>query len=418
MTFPASVIRKLARSEESFAQTQTFNGLTVDFDGPVDVDAMSVAFDTLLQAHPVLAGHLQRRPDGRHDIVADDLLHQGIWVVEGDDWRSAETAGMRLDQSVALVNLRVLRTDARSGVTLFCHHSVADAHHQFRLLEELLSWYSDMLRTGTISPVSSAVAPEPLEVVLDRRGIKKQRRSGFERFLPVMFAYDLATSQASAMSDNRALPVHIPDSRCWLNGQETSALAAFCRDHQLSVNAVVSAAILLSEWRVRDTPSIPIPYVYPVDLRLLLSPPVAETDCTNPLGLATYLAEIAPDTGVVDLARDIAATFRADVSDGVIQQALLHWNPHEMNLGLPNLVLCTDTGEIPALPTPPNVQVAGFDTELHRTALGGVDLYGIWMFKDQLIISHSTERSEPQRATDAIHSLLCAVPAEHGWVAE
>ena len=62
--FPASEIRKLAPSEEMFAQSQTFFGSTAQLNGPVDIDAMSVAFDTLLQAHPVLGGHLERGPDG------------------------------------------------------------------------------------------------------------------------------------------------------------------------------------------------------------------------------------------------------------------------------------------------------------------------------------------------------------------
>jgi len=82
--FPTSVIRKLARSEEMFAQSQTYFGATVVMSGPVDVDAMSVAFDTLLQAHPVLAGHLERGPDGLHQIVVDDFMHPGLWVTGGE----------------------------------------------------------------------------------------------------------------------------------------------------------------------------------------------------------------------------------------------------------------------------------------------------------------------------------------------
>ena len=78
---PTSVIRKLARSEELFAQSQTFFGSTIQMSGAIDIDAMTVAFETLLQAHPVLAGHLERGPDGLHQIVVDDLVHPGIWVV-------------------------------------------------------------------------------------------------------------------------------------------------------------------------------------------------------------------------------------------------------------------------------------------------------------------------------------------------
>ncbi len=62
--FTSSVIRKLARSEEIFAETDSFVGLGAHLRGPVDVDALSDAFDALLEAHPVLGGHLERSPDG------------------------------------------------------------------------------------------------------------------------------------------------------------------------------------------------------------------------------------------------------------------------------------------------------------------------------------------------------------------
>ena len=154
MTFPTSVIRKLAQSEEMFAQSQTYFGGTVHLSGPVDIDALSVAFDTLLQAHPVLAGHLERGPDGLHQIVVDDLLHPGIWVVEEEDRTSAM---MRLDQAASLVNLRVKLTDGRTEVTLYTHHSMTDGQHHMALISELFSWYTDLVCTGGIEPHSASM---------------------------------------------------------------------------------------------------------------------------------------------------------------------------------------------------------------------------------------------------------------------
>ena len=63
--FPSSGIRKLARSEEMFAETHNFVGLAAHVRGSVDVDALAEAFDALLAAHPVLNGHLEQSPDGR-----------------------------------------------------------------------------------------------------------------------------------------------------------------------------------------------------------------------------------------------------------------------------------------------------------------------------------------------------------------
>jgi hypothetical protein len=418
MTFPTSVIRKLARSEEGFAQTKTFHGLTISLRGPVDADAVSLAFDTLLQAHPVLAGHLEVGPDGRHQIVADDFAHPGIWVTDGDDGPSGASAEMQLDQRVALVNLRLKIGDGDAELTLYSHHSMADGAHQFRLLEELLSWYTDAVCTGAIEPIDPEPAPAPLEALLEERGIQKQRRSGFERFMPAMFAYDVPVARNGATRANLGLPVHIPVARCSLTREETHRLDGFCRDGRLSRNAVVAAAILLAEWQIRNTPSIPIPYLYPVDLRYLLSPPVEMTGCSNAVGLAAYLAEIGPDTDTVELARDIADTFRADLSDGVIQQSLLHFSPEEANVGLPNLVLCTDMGVMPPLRTPPDLEVDGFWSEVHRASLGGVDLYGVVTVNDELLIEHHTQNKDPHTPVDVLHGLLRSIPSDDNWIAD
>jgi hypothetical protein len=421
VTFPASVIRRLARSEEMFAQSQTFFGGTVQMSGPVDIDAMSVAFDTLLQAHPVLAGHLEQGPDGLHHIVVDDdLLHPGIWVVEGDDGPSSDTARMRLDQGASLANLRLKLTDGRAELTLYTHHCLSDGQHHMRLLWELFSWYTDAVCTGRVDPVTPQPAPEPLEVVLESRGIRKQSRSGFERFMEAMFAYQLPPSGRNTAGGNPAFPTLVPAASCRLTERETQAVIAFSRDYRLSLNAVTAAAILLAEWQVRDTPDIPIPYLYPVDLRHLLTPPVDATASTNPLGVATYLAKIRPNTDIADLARDIVETFRADLSDGVIQQSLLHFGLQYGGSppGLPELVMASDGGAVPAVPTPPNLTVDGLRTELHSASAAGVDLYATLTFGDRLQIMHHSHSPRPERTIEVIHSLLCSVSSEDDWMSE
>ena len=189
--------------------------------------------------------------------------------------------------------------DGQAQLTLYIHHSLADGHHQFSLVEELFSCYTDLVCTGSIRPVTVHPAPEPLEVVLAERRIDKQQRSGLERFMPAMFAYDLPPSRRATTNAKPALPLHVPVARCRLTEEHTRVLIAFCRANRLRFNAVLSAAILLAEWRLRDTPNIPVPYIYPVDLRYILSPPLSATAYTNPLGVATYLAEIDRNTDVV-----------------------------------------------------------------------------------------------------------------------
>jgi hypothetical protein len=295
--------------------------------------------------------------------------------------------------------------------TLYIHHSLADGHHGFSLIEELFSYYTDLLCAGRIRPLTVKPAPTPLEVVLAERGIKKQRRSGLERFMPAMFAYDLPPSRRAATDVKPASPLRVPMASCRLSEPETRDLIAFSRAHQLSLNGLLSAVLLLAEWRLRGSTNLPVPYLYPVDLRYVLSPPVSSTACTNPIGVATYLAEIDHTTDVVSLARDIAETFRADLSEGVIQQSLLHFSPQYVGNfpGLPDVVMLTDNGPIAPVRTPPGVELTVSHGELLFAVNAGIDMYMSRIVAGQLVIEYHTHAPGPEKSIAAIHSLLSGV---------
>ena len=124
--------------------------------------------------------------------MVDDYEHQGMWLEKIGD-----TSARRLpDQSEALLNLRLRLGEERSELTLYTHHALADAHHQFALLEKLFGWYTDVVTGAGIGPVKAEPVPESLEAVLSERGIGKLQRFGLERYLPAMFAYDLPPSQS------------------------------------------------------------------------------------------------------------------------------------------------------------------------------------------------------------------------------
>ncbi|MGB9226186.1 phthiocerol/phthiodiolone dimycocerosyl transferase family protein [Mycobacterium sp.] len=426
--FPGSVIRKLARSEEVFAHNETFFALGVDLIGPVDIGAMSDAFDALLQSHPIFAGRLERAADGRHQIVADDLLHPGIWLVggattpaSGASAGSTASAAMQLDQNQSLLNLRLKLDSDRSELTLYVHHALADAHHVFSLLEELFTRYTDAVVNGDVGPVTPSPAPESLEQVLEKRGMGKKARSGLERFMPLIFAYDLPTSVPPPLPANPDVPQEIPTARIRLTEQETADLVEFGLANQLSLNSLVAAAILLTEWERRNTPHIPIPYLYPVDLRYLVSPPVSDTGSTNPMGVATFVAEITPETDILELARNIVASFRADLSDGVIQQSVLHFSLQYQGSppGLPPMVLCTYAGPIPAVQTPPGLEIDDFRSEMHCPARTPVDMYSCGTFADRLFIEHHAHAPAARESSlEAIRQLLCSIAAEDSWAME
>jgi phenolphthiocerol/phthiocerol/phthiodiolone dimycocerosyl transferase len=417
--FGSSAIRHLSRNEEIFARGKHFIGLTVRLRGSVEPAAMSRAFDTLLQVHPVLAGHLEPAADGRHQIMADDFLHPGIWLEKmGQD--TPDTASQPLpDQSVALVNLRLRLGGDRAELTLYTHHALADAHHQFVLLEKLFGWYTDVVTGAGIAAVKPEATPRSLEAVLAERGITKQQHSGLERFMPAMFVYNLPPSKRNPGGGD-PLPVRVPSASCRLSRQETKGLADICAAQRVSVNSVVGSAILLAEWRIRNTPHIPVPYVYPVDLRYVLTPPVGATEATNPIGVATYLAEIQSDTDLMDLARDIVESFRADISDGVIQQSLLHssleyaGNPP----GLPDVVMITDGGETPPVRTPPDLEIEEYDGEVLFASSLGIDMYSIAIYDGELVIQYHTHAPGRERCLAESRELLLAIPTLYSWATD
>lgn len=410
--FGSTPIRYLSISEEFYAKAENFIGFTVMLRGPVDVSAMSKAFDTLMRVHPAHAGHLERGADGRHQIMVDDYEHPGIWLEKID-----EAPVERLpSQSEALVNLRLRVGEDRSELTLFTHHALADANHQFALLDQLFGWYTDLVTGTGIGAVKAEPIPEPLETVLSERSIVKLQRFGLERFLPAMFAYDLPPSRRNA---GRVGPqsVRVPSAICRLTRQESQALVDICADRRISLNAMVAAAILMAEWTIRETPHLPIPYIYPVDLRFFLTPPVGATEATNPLGMAMYLAEINAKTDVIDLARDIVEAFRSDLAEGVIAQSFLHFGEqYEGNPpGLPDVVMTTDAGEMPPVRTPPGLTVEQYDVEvLFASTAAGIDMYSVGTYDGRLVITYHSHGEERDRYVGAIQEILTAIPSRYG----
>src|SRR5262249_20061400 len=162
----------------------------------------------------------------------DDFLPPGIRIVEKEDQPATE---IRLDQTVSLVYLRIKPSAGRTEVTLFTHHSLADGQHHMVLVWKLFSWYTDMVSTGDIEPPDPAPAPASLEALLEQRGVGKQSRSGFERLLPAMYAYELPPSTRDTAGGNPEFPTPVPSARCQLTEAETQALIDFSSDRKLSL---------------------------------------------------------------------------------------------------------------------------------------------------------------------------------------
>lgn len=164
----------------------------------------------------------------------------------------------------------------------------------------------------------------------------------------------------------------------------------------------------MAEWRLRGERAIPVPYIYPVDLRYILSPPVTATAATNPVGVGTFLAEIDRSTDVLKLAQAIADAYRTDLDEGVIAQSLLHFTPqYDGNPpGLPDVVMMTDNGIIPPMRTPSDIELVAVHGELHFQVAGGIEMYTSKIFAGQLMVEYHTHGPEPERSIAAVEQLL------------
>jgi hypothetical protein len=230
-----------------------------------------------------------------------------------------------------------------------------------------------------------------------------------------MFAYELPPSRRNAGRVG-AQSVLVPSACCRLSQQETQALAGICADRRVSLNALTAASILMAEWKIRQTPHLPVPYIYPVDLRFRLTPPVGATEATNPVGVAMYLAEIHSGTDILDLARDIVEAFRADLAEGVIQQSFLHFglDYHGNPPGLPDVVMATDGGKLPPLRTPPDLVVEQYALDLlFASTSAGVDMYSVGTFGGRLMVTYHSQGPEPERYVAEIHKILAGVPSRY-----
>src|ERR1700729_3634426 len=154
------------------AETHNFVGLAAHLEGPIDVDALTDAFDLLLEAHPVLTAHLESGADGRHELVADDLMDSGVEVIEVDASQT-DNPPPHFDQGESLVHLRLFLRDGQAHPTLSFHTALADGPHMSGLIEELLSFYTDLVTTGKTSPPTPRPSPQSIETVLADRGIQK-----------------------------------------------------------------------------------------------------------------------------------------------------------------------------------------------------------------------------------------------------
>nr|AXL06423.1 acyltransferase [uncultured bacterium] len=353
--------RALAPSERIHAVKEAYIGYTVRAEGRIEPEALTTAFEAVCRAYPHLSARVE--PDGDDVVLTESDAQPEVRFADGDPDRPL--AGLAVDQSRSLSALNVVRDGDEASVCLAVQHSVADAHHATALLSALWSCYTDVVE-GVPLDLGRHPYPRSLEDLLAERGIHANG--------PVTPAAPPAPPAA------RPDPVVRDVVQLRLTEAETTALAELGHREKVTINGLVSGAVLLAEAEIRDLPLTDLVYRYSVNLRSRLAPPVEATEGTNVLGGVGFKVTdgIAPDA--VAIGRAIGGQLRAGLADGSVQRSILDMfsrpaaaKPWDPSLALA-VVSIMNWGVAPPMRTPAGLRL----TNLHSasrmretTALGG-----------------------------------------------
>lgn len=358
---PEDVVRVLDPSEQRFVRHATFTGRSVTVLGELDAAGLGAAFAALQRRFPILVCRIVEDAEENGILLRPgDIEAVGAWVSFGDpDEVRVPAESMDPGDQLAYLDV-VLAEEDRARVTLFVHHSVADAGHCVELFARLWSYYTDYVETGKIAVQADSATggvtgeyPVSLEALLAQRDIRRARRSGLEPVTRPLVAAD----SVSGSERSEAAPASLArPARIQLDTVATARVLDLARAHAVSVNGLVTAAVLRAYADLSGADSVSC--VYPVDLRRRLDPPVEAVAGTNLSGLAAFRADAADTENLVVLARRIGTSLHDDLAEGVIEQSVLHFpdffGPHRIHSTAGHIAL-TNTGTVPTFRAPAGV---------------------------------------------------------------
>jgi acetyltransferase len=360
----AGIWRALSLTEKIHAGKEAYIGYTVRTSGRLDTDALVTAYEAVCRAYPQFAAAVKVGEDGPVFVESDALPE--VRISDGDLDRPL--AGVELDQRRATSTLNVVRDGDDASVCLVTHHSIADAHHATEVLAALWSCYTDVVH-GVPVDLPRYPFPRSLEDLLAERGIHSNAPAGAPK-----------PPATQPLPERAAVVRHVVQHR--LTTAQTTALTELGHREHVTINSLLSGALLLAEAEIRGLPLTELMFRFTVNLRSRLTPKVGATEGTNVLGGAGFTAtkDIAPDA--VAIGRVIGEQLRAGLADGSIQRSILDmvtrqpapdakpWDPSSA----PAVVSMMNWGQAPPMRTPEDLRL----TNLHSassirefTALGG-----------------------------------------------
>ncbi|MFD6157911.1 acyltransferase [Nocardia sp. NPDC060255] len=412
------VVRVLAPSEQRFVRHGTYTGRSVSVSGELDPAALKEAFAALQLAFPVVMCRIEEDAAGSGYLLSPGDSRVGASITAGDV-ATVSLPATPVDPATQLAYLDAVTSGAgRWRVTLFAHHSIADAGHCVELLSRFWDFYTDIVEAAPISVVPQDY-PQSLEWHVAQHGITEGRVSGFEGV-----TRPLPPTGAPVPVGDPAPSSLVQPRRARLDQAATARIVGLGHHRAVSVNGLVTAALLrayASETSDATSGPVPLSCLYPVDMRSRLDPRVAPAAGTNMAGLASFAAGIDLSDNVLELAQRISERLRDDLADGIVQQSVLHFPDcygTNRTHALAEHVAITNTGAVPPFRTPAGLVLTDYEIvylSAHPRPSAGASAavtFLLYTFHGQLTIGLLGGGADADRLLAAVGKELTALSEE------
>lgn len=306
-TSTATKIRDLAPSEAVHAYGRLYVGYSCLCAGNLDLRALDDAFAELQRQHTHL-GSVIRETGSGFEFATNNDLPAKVRIFAGEDPHVQATGWSAVfDQTKQLAYLDTIPSGEHTRVTLFLHHAIADAHHALALLEELWDRYTCLVENDDSVPTEQQPFPAALEHLLATREYPGGEISSGLQPPPELLARLPYVTRPHVL-----LP-----TRTRLSKAETKALIKHGHDTGVTINALVSAAII----QAHASPPALAGYTYVVDIRSRVTPTVAPIEATN-MVRSTVFKPAGNEENLMSLAHRIGDQLATDLASGVIHSGV------------------------------------------------------------------------------------------------
>ncbi|GAA4019118.1 hypothetical protein GCM10022384_70730 [Streptomyces marokkonensis] len=350
--------RLLAPHEAAIAAAGVRVVLSCDVEGDLDEAVLAQALTHLQARTPLLTGKITQGP-GKQPLALIADAAPGPVLGHGTDFDEEINTPLAWDQG-PLLRATVVRGRERTRVVMSLPRAFVDGMSYLSLHHRLWETYTS-LATGR--PVSAGVIQPVLGPALDdllasqftsgqlREFVAERTRLDTERppaLVPALASHDGGPGKNMSF---RIVGVELDGGRC-------ERLVQCAREACLSVNALVSGALLTSLRSLLPTQDDPVRLLCTtaVDMRRRLAPPLPAEVLQSAATTTSIRLEVSKKTHPAAVGQDLAARLRDDLESGAAAMELAAF-PYMLDQHPPSLVI-TNVGTVPEPALPEGLRIS------------------------------------------------------------